>query len=317
MSACGFSSQHHSPANAGSPQAGVFAPQASSTESARGHPAVTFTLDLEYHRDAAACASRVVANTLRILDFLESMQVRGTVFAVGRVARAQPALIRTAAAHGHEVACHSLDHRPIDQADESAFRADTATAKAMLEDIAGVAVVGFRAPVFSMTPRTPWAAGVLRDLGFHYSSSVMPAASPLYGDPMAPPHPFRWISGLVELPCPVARLGPLVFPFLGGIYLRYLPIQGLQALLRRRAGTGLWTYCHPYDVDAEEGLVRFAGAGRVASLLLSLNRRRTFERLRAVLADGAAPPLAERIAAGEFADAPDYVPGRAPDAGAR
>lgn len=257
-----------------------------------------------------ACAARVAANTLRILDFLDTLKVRGTVFAVGRLAREQPGLIRAVAARGHELACHSLDHRPIDQADESAFRSDSASAKALLEDIAGVAVDGFRAPVFSMTPRTPWAAGALLDLGFRYSSSVMPAANPLYGDATAPPHPFRWMNGLIELPCPVARLGPLVFPFLGGIYLRYLPVPAVRALLRRRAAGGLWTYCHPYDVDAEEGLVRFAGAGSVVSLLLSLNRRRTFQRLRVILGNGAAPPLAERVAAGEFADAPHYVPRR-------
>ncbi|MCW5700952.1 MAG: polysaccharide deacetylase family protein, partial [Rhodospirillales bacterium] len=230
-----------------------------------------------------------------MLEFLDSLAVKGTVFSVGHVARDHPALIRSIAENGHELACHGLVHRPLDRETEASFVADTADAKAMIEDVAGVQVHGYRAPIFSLTPRTPWAADAIRNLGFRYSSSVMPAANPLYGHSLAPQRPFFWPNGLVELPCPVARMGVLSFPFLGGIYLRYLPSVALRWLLRRHEGTGLWTYCHPYDFDSEEGFVRFDGVGLVASLLLSANRARTFDRIKRVLAFGVAPPLADRV----------------------
>jgi hypothetical protein len=138
---------------------------------------------------------------------------------------------------------------------------------------------------------------VIAAAGFAYSSSVLPARSPLFGDPTLPTAPFRWPNGLVELPCPVVRLGPVGLPYLGGVYLRALP-GALSAAARRRLARDqlLWTYCHPYDFDPDEPYWVVPEAGRLGSRLLWYNRRRTFTKIDALLRDGAAPPLAERVA---------------------
>ncbi len=275
---------------------------------------LTFSLDLEDHRADRTAPPRYPEMTRRVLDFLDEIGVTGTVFVVGEVAEAEPGLIREVARRGHEVAFHSYLHRPLTEETAARFETETQAGKALLEDLTGQAVVGFRAPVFSLTRESAWAVDTLMALGFAYSSSVLPAPHPLYGFPDAPAQPFRWPCGLLELPVPLARLGAWRLPYLGGIYLRYLP-AGTVARLRARADKGQvpWTYCHPYDFDADEpfGLIRQTPLW--ASVLLWLNRRNSFRKLGSLLAEDHAPPFAARIAAGAF----DHCPTVDPAAGAR
>ena len=99
---------------------------------------------------------------------------------------------------------------------------------------------------------------------------------------------------------PVARLGPLRLPFLGGMYLRWLPPWRLSQFAGRWAaeeeGGALWSYCHPYDLDREEGLVRRADAGAFGSVMLWLNRGPTLPRLQGLLAGRRSEPFAAREA---------------------
>jgi SAM-dependent methyltransferase len=165
----------------------------------------------------------------------------------------------------------------------------------VLEDLAGAPVTGFRAPTFSLTAATTWATDVLAEEGFTYSSSVLPSANPLHGFPGAPADPFLWPSGLAELPVPVAGVGPLALPYLGGTYLRLLP-RALTAALHRRSGRRVpWTYVHPYDADDGERFWVVPEAGWLSPLLW-LGRRGVLAKLD-VLLEGAGPPLRDRLAA--------------------
>ena len=141
--------------------------------------------------------------TREVLDFLDAREVRGTFFVVGETAEAHPELVREVAARGHEVGLHGWRHQPLTELTADAFRADAQRGKDLLEELTGAPVLGFRAPTFSLVPESRWAVDVLADTGFTYSSSVLPARSPLFGDPTLPTTPFRWPNGLVELPCPV------------------------------------------------------------------------------------------------------------------
>lgn len=253
---------------------------------------VIFTLDLEDHLALYGATSRYPDVSRKILRTMAERNVKGTVFVVGKIAETEPKLLREIAALGHEIACHSLDHVPLDKQTPAVFYRNTQRAKLLLEDCIGKPVTGFRAPVFSMTESTTWAVEILSDLGFSYSSSVMPVSNPLYGFPGAPSTPFLWDTGLVELPCPVGKIGPLTLPYLGGFYLRYLP----QFIIRHcanksSANSCLWTYCHPYDFDHEESFSRIVGAPLWTSILLWLNRRNTLHKLLGVVPQGGSMTL--------------------------
>ncbi len=257
---------------------------------------VTFTLDVEDHRPSPDAEERYPALTRHVLDFLDARGARGTFFVVGETAEAHPELVVEIAARGHEIGLHGWRHEPLTELTPESFRGDVTRGKALLEELGGASVHGFRAPTFSLVPDSRWAVDVLRDAGFAYSSSVLPARSPLFGDPSLPAAPFRWPNGLVELPCPVVRAGGVGLPYLGGVYLRAIPGPA-SALARRSIGREqlLWTYCHPYDFDPDEEFWVVPDAGRLGSRLLWYNRRRTFAKIEAMLRGRTGPPLAERL----------------------
>lgn len=266
-----------------------------------GLPALfTFTVDVEeLHPEARP--EQLERTTRRLLDLLEETGGRGTFFVLGEAARRAPGLVREIARRGHELASHGERHRALAAETPEGFRRDLAACKARLEDLGGAPVLGFRAPMFSLTAATaPWATAILGELGFAYSSSVLPAWNFLYGYPGAPRRPFLWPGGLLELPCPLGRAGPLALPFLGGMYLRYMPPWRLRRFARQPGaapGGVFWSYCHPYDLDTAQELRRYGDLGLGASLMLWLNRGRTEARLRALLAGRTSVPFADRLEA--------------------
>src|SRR4051794_24476271 len=169
---------------------------------------LTVSVDLEDHRRDDTAELRFPDSTRHLLEALERWKATATFFVVGTLAEAHPELVREVADRGHEIALHGWEHVPLGSLGPDRFRTDVAKGKALLEDLTGTDVVGFRAPTFSLTAGTPWAPDVLGETGFRYSSSVLPAANPLFGYPGAPLDPFRWTSGLVEFPVPIAGLGP-------------------------------------------------------------------------------------------------------------
>ena len=208
---------------------------------------------------------RVEANTERILALFEAEGVRATFFTLGWVAERHPALIRRIVAGGHELASHGYGHELVHAIGPEAFRADLRRAKAVLEDAGGVAVVGYRAPTFSIGRRSaPWAHAVLAEEGHRYSSSIFPVRHDLYGEPDAPRGPHRPDpSGVVELPMTTVRVGGRNLPCAGGGWFRLVPYALFRAGLRRvnaEGRSGLF-YFHPWEVDPEQPRV---AAGRLA-----------------------------------------------------
>lgn len=274
-------------------------------------PAVTFTLDLEDHRPSPDWEDRVPVMTRRVLDLLDRRGVRGTVFVVGEMAESNPDLVREVSSRGHEVGLHGWDHEPLTTKAETALSAELRRGKDLLEAITDSAVLGFRAPTFSLVPETGWVRSLLVDVGFRYSSSVLPARSPLFGWPGAPRDVFRWPEGLVEFPAPTAGAGAWALPVLGGTYLRVIPWPLIRLGLSITPKSLRWTYCHPYDFDTEEEFWVVPGTGAVGSHLLWWNRRRMLDKVDRLLARGAGGPLCEQVS--RFAGAPvfDHSPGGA------
>ncbi len=175
--------------------------------------------------------SRVDANTRRVLDLFDEHGAKGTFFFVGWVADKFPQLVREVHARGHELACHSYWHRTIYSLSPEEFRADTRRAKQAIENAAGVAVNGYRAPSWSITKDCMWALEILAEEGFTYDSSIYPIHHDLYGVPGAQrfPYTFQFQNGrkLREYPPATLRLLGTNLPVAG----RRLPenfSRGLQ-----------------------------------------------------------------------------------------
>ncbi len=115
---------------------------------------------------------------------------RATFFILGWIAERYPDLVRKIQKEGHEIACHGYAHKLIYNQSKEEFRQDIRKAKAMLEDITGSEIVGYRAPSYSITTKSQWAFEILMEEGFKYDSSVFPIRHDFYGFPNAPRFPF-------------------------------------------------------------------------------------------------------------------------------
>jgi polysaccharide deacetylase family protein (PEP-CTERM system associated) len=214
-------------------------------------------------------ADRVEPSVRWLLDQLGPRNIRATFFVLGTIARDRPALLQAIAQDGHEIASHGWDHQRLHNLTPDAFRADIRQSKDALEQAAGKPVVGYRAPTFSVVPRTAWAIDVLAEEGFRYDSSIYPVRHDRYGVPGAPRAPFR-VQGpgceLLEIPPLTLRLLRMNLPVGGGGYFRLLPVKLLEGALRQvRRGCQppvAMLYFHPWEFDPEQPRLPLRGLNR-------------------------------------------------------
>jgi polysaccharide deacetylase family protein (PEP-CTERM system associated) len=207
--------------------------------------------------------TRVEDNVYRVIDLFAEADVRATFFTLGWVAKRHPDMIRRIADAGHELASHGYDHARVFTFTRKEFAEDIRKAREIIEDSAGVAVTGYRAPSFSIDGRTPWAFAELAEQGYAYSSSVAPVVHDHYGWPEAPRFAFKplpW-SQLVELPVTTAILGGRRVAAGGGGFFRVLPYGFSRWAIRqvnRTEGRPAVFYFHPWEVDPDQPRVGHA-----------------------------------------------------------
>jgi polysaccharide deacetylase family protein (PEP-CTERM system associated) len=203
---------------------------------------------------------RVEWNTEQLFELFAAHGVYATFFFLGWVAKKYPRLVLQAKHLGHEIACHSYWHRPIYTLSPAEFREDTRRAKGVIEDAAGIPVLGYRAPSFSLTPGTEWAADILAEAGFAYDSSVHPIGHDLYDNRGAPRHPHRLgRTSLIEIPISTVQVGKKNLPFCGGGYFRILPYAYTRWALQRvnfvEKQSAVF-YIHPWEIDPGQPRLR-------------------------------------------------------------
>lgn len=200
--------------------------------------------------------TRVEANVDRLLGLLEHHDTKGTFFILGEIASMHPSVVRRIAADGHEVACHGDRHEDVRNQNPREFRADIRRAKERLENLVGDAVIGYRAPNFSIGRAQSWAYEILIEEGFLYDSSMYPILHDRYGQPGAPRFPYvicRTRSGyLTEFPVGTARLLGVNLPIGGGGYFRLSPYELIRRGIQRvnaREQKPVMFYIHPWELD--------------------------------------------------------------------
>ena len=201
--------------------------------------------------------SRVEHSVHEILDILAAHETAGTFFVLGWIADKHPHVVRRIADDGHEIASHGWSHRRLTELDRAQVREELRSSKARLEDLTGKAVVGFRAPGFSLTPGLEWVFDVLLEEGYVYDSSLFPIRRPAYGYPgvLSRPHLISRDAGtLLELPLSTLNWQGIRFPAAGGGYFRQLPYDVTRRALRQSGERGVpaMFYLHPWEIDLQQ-----------------------------------------------------------------
>ena len=234
--------------------------------------------------DAQPC--RVERNVHRLLAMFAQHDARATFFTLGWIAERYPQLVRDIVAGGHELASHGYGHQRASEQSRDDFTEDVQHAKALLEDIGGKPVRGYRAPSFSIGHSNPWAFDVLLEAGYQYSSSVYPVQHDHYGMPDAPRFPYAARPGLIEIPITTTRVMGRNLPAGGGGYFRLAPYKLSRWALRRVNSIDRRPaifYMHPWEIDP--GQPRVAGTNLKTRFRHYVNLSRTESRLGHLLRD--------------------------------
>src|ERR1700674_271184 len=160
-----------------------------------------------------------------MLELLAEAGCRATFFVLGEVAERLPRRVRELAGAGHEVASHGFHHLRACERPAAEFARDIRRSKALLEDLLGEPVRGFRAPEWSLrtlkSPLLPLVAAA----GFDYDSSLVPYSfsgrrgNPAFASRLRWPGPDFGASERAGGAGPGGRAGPAA----GGLAPRALP----------------------------------------------------------------------------------------------
>ncbi len=221
---------------------------------------------LDFFDSAPLQASQVAASegpgrNGNAIDLTASRPFRATFFVLGWIAERLPHLIREIHQRGHEVASHGYNHQLCGQLSCLELQKDIRDSKALLEDIIGVRVCGYRAPSFSVSDELLW---LLDACGYDYDSSYnsfrLNRRHGKLGCSLSPGFGIaaRHLSGLFELPISNLRLGPMIMPAGGGAYFRMIPFfifRSLVNLILRDKGAYVF-YVPPWEVDLDHPPVK-------------------------------------------------------------
>jgi len=199
----------------------------------------------------------------RVLELLDRYSVRATFFCVGEMARMFPHVVKTIAAGGHEIGCHSMAHTWLTTMDIDRLARDTTDALSALRDCTGCDVVSYRAPAFSICESNMNALETLADCGIKNDASIFPGVRDFGGFPS-----FGVVDGPSVVHCGDALLNefpitlePLPFigkkiAYSGGGYFRLLPLS----FVRSRMARASYVMCYFHLADLVDFRSRFMTA---------------------------------------------------------
>ncbi len=251
--------------------------------------------DVISSKDWESCDLRVVQNTRKILQILRGHGTHATFFVLGWIAERCPTLVEEIAAEGHEIASHGYAHELVYNLTPEEFESDLRRSKEVLESITRNRVLGYRAPSFSITPRSQWAVDILKRVGFTYDSSIFPSSfHNRYGFNGTSTLPFRFSNQLVELPLSTYNLFGTRFPLAGGGYFRLFPYSLFYCFFRwlNKQGKAIVFYLHPWELDPGQPRMDVCFNYRLRHYI---NLHKTERRLERLLGDFKFVPLKNLI----------------------
>jgi polysaccharide deacetylase family protein (PEP-CTERM system associated) len=270
-----------------------------------------FTVDVEEYFQVAAMEPhvdrsawdgippRVEIGTRYLLSLLNAASSTGTFFTLGWIAKKHPRLVREITEAGHEMASHGWGHERVTTLTPGQFRDSVRDSKAILEDVTGRRVRGYRAPSFSIVRGGEWALDILLEEGYEYDSSLFPIFRAGYGyrGGSQDPYEIRRRSGVLkEFPPATLGWGKLLVPAGGGGYFRLLPYRLARMALESSARRGIpgTFYIHPWELDPGQPRINvpwktrirhYGGLGRTLPRLRTLLRDFQFQSIARTLAE--------------------------------
>lgn len=195
--------------------------------------------------------SRIEENVGKILSILKEKNIKATFFVLGFIAEAYPDIVRKIYAQGHEIGSHGFGHNLLYNTSKEEFKEDLKRSIYLLENITGKKIMGYRAPSFSITDKSLWALGILKEQGIKYDCSIFPIWHPRYGIKDAPRFPYKTGQGIIEFPPSTINILGRNFPMGGGAYLRLLPYAFTRWAIKKinNAAQPAQIYLHSWELD--------------------------------------------------------------------
>jgi len=210
-------------------------------------------------------------------------------------------MVKALANQGHEIASHGYGHELVYSQSPKLFRNDVRRAKQILEDLTGMAVLGYRAPSFSISSQSQWALSILVEEGHTYDSSIYNRFHRCHNSSQE--NEFFEIETSVgkiwEIPPSTVNIMGIQIPVAGGGYFRLFPYAASKAFLNRLQGQGstFVMYLHPWEIDP--GQPRMEGPW-LSKFRHYLNLGKTQKRLDRLLTDFRFRPLREAVSSEEI-----------------
>ena len=225
---------------------------------------------------------RIIECTRSLLQLFETHRVKATFFVLGWIAVRVPDLISEIADSGHVIASHGYSHRLLTELSPQEFEEDLKLSLDILWEIGKFEVFGFRAPSFTLTPKTSWAVEILEKNGLKYDSSVFPVGyHPDYGFPGAKPVIHKIGNRLIEVPISCLSFLGAKVPCTGGFYFRLYPYRLLRCLFKKwnHKGFPVVFFIHPWELDPGQPRVKLPLSKRFRHYYNLDSTREKLERL--------------------------------------
>ncbi len=185
-----------------------------------------------------------------VLEHLQRAAVRTTFFVTGEFVETYPVLFDEMVQSGHEIASHTMTHRPYFSIGDKEFENEIARSKNFLEDVSQTSVSGFRAPLGQIPSHL---AALLKKHGYHYDSSVAATHIPGHFQALGAPQRIYHASleevrredensNFWEIPIAVTPKIPLPY---GGFFLSFIaPVAWRFPQTQKQSHV---MFSHPHD----------------------------------------------------------------------
>lgn len=203
---------------------------------------------------------KVVNGIDKIIDWLRKNDTLATFFVVGELLEYKPELLDKIIENGHEIAFHTMYHNKLD---DNGYKEQFSSELERFSELTDKKSVGFRAPTFSLNSDTSWAIDILEKHNYLYDSSIVPAKSPMYGNPNSEKKPYKIASNslekndqngkIIEFPLLTTNFLGKTIPAGGGFYLRTLPLRIIKSAIQKQEKNQITSslYIHSWELTPE------------------------------------------------------------------